>query len=135
MGQAMQKSTLIAAICGSLAAPVHAQVLTGNDLLGACEVQGATVQAGFCLGYIVGVIEGLKLGAAIPLLAARDENSEQEPIDPLTNSFLHMCIPAESENSQSVDIAVKYLRANPDIRHNPARGLILASLREAYPCP
>ena len=45
---------------------VDAQNITGNDLLAACESE-ELAQAGFCVGYIVGVIEGTRWGIAVPM--------------------------------------------------------------------
>lgn len=56
--------------------------------------------------------------------------------------FLHtllggnlICLPTQGiEMGQFVKIAVKFMEDRPAQLHEPARGLILASLQDAFPC-
>jgi hypothetical protein len=56
----------------AFAAAVDAQNLSGNDLLEICNDNSQAAQ-GFCIGYVNGLVEGLKLGAAMPMMRLNQE--------------------------------------------------------------
>lgn len=85
----------------------------GNQLLEACEWNDAEV--GFCVGYIMGVIDTLD-GWAIATkrcLILRPENAQPR---------------------QYVDIVLNELRTHPEKRHFPAVMLVDSAFRSAFPC-
>lgn len=86
---------------------------------------------GFCTGYVVGVVEGMKWGVAVPALMAGQEG---EDINGMISILLQFCSPDAATWSQSIDRVVAYLSENPNERHLPARGLVQNALIEAFPC-
>lgn len=114
--------------------PAIGEVVTGNALFEACENTNVSAAQGFCLGYIVGSMEGLRYGTSLPFVAAGNlaDNSE---LNTTVEVFLGMCPASEVEYGQHRDLVVKYLKANPEIRHQSARALILEAGQKAFPCP
>ena len=126
----MKKIALIACLFSNSAI---AGAVSGNDVYGACEPTASKLQQGFCIGYILGAVEGIRLGGFTMLIASGAEGTVQE-IDDTTSHIQMLCIPSEAENGQIVDISKRYLANNPQSRHDPARSLIFSALREAFPC-
>jgi hypothetical protein len=94
-----------------LALPVNASLSRGNYFSGTDMYAFATsddpVKEALFAGYVSGVI---------------DANTEV------------LCVPAEVTLQHVADITRKYLEQNPDIRHYAARGFVLLSIAEAFPC-
>lgn len=110
----------------------RAQQISGNELYRACQSDGA-VLGGFCIGYLIGTIEGRSAGAFAVLKSSRPD------LDPATgnemiNSILGHCIPQDATNEQLRDVAVKYMSSHPESRHIAARTLVWIAFREAFPC-
>jgi hypothetical protein len=116
------------------ASPVASQTSQGNDLLEACSMPDNLAAEGYCIGYVVGAIEGMKLGAVSVLAFIAPEQSGVEHLDRMSNIALNFCIPADASNRQLVEVVVKYLRENPETRHETARTLIHSALVESFPC-
>jgi hypothetical protein len=86
----------------AIAPAAHSEGMTGNLLLQICTSK----QPGFppyCRGYILGLAEGLEIGA----VGAAD--------------------------SQLQDIVAQWLRANPAERHHSGRKVVWAALSAAFP--
>jgi hypothetical protein len=111
------------------------QNLSGNDLLDICSDDSQAAQ-GFCIGYVNGLIEGLKLGAAVPMMRINQEGGTIPPdeMDALSSQFLGFCLPPEAELGQFRQIILAYLQNTPKDRHESARLLGQIALAEAYPC-
>ena len=109
-----------------------AQTISGNDLLSACET-AADAQQGFCVGYIIGANEGLRLGAATAYIFVEAAPTTEE-INNASDLILGWCALSEVENGQLKDVVVGYLQNHPEIRHESARSLIRSALVEAFPC-
>jgi hypothetical protein len=106
-------------------------MVTGNDLVSACG--GASgEQQGFCIGYIMGVTEGIRLGIGFPFMVEGEMTTEQ--INEISNSLLMYCAIPEVTAAQNVAVVKKYLNDNPDKLHFPARGLLLQAFQVAYQC-
>ena len=130
----MRLAWIVAATVCSSSGAATAQMVTGNDLLSACEgIAANTVQGGFCLGYMVGVNEGLKLGATLPFIISGDTRPPEE-MDVVVSNVLGVCLPTGAEYQQQVDVTIQYLQAHPETRHEPARSLMLQAFQEAFPC-
>jgi len=112
-----------------------ADTVSGNTLHNACNAAGddSAVQFGFCIGYIGGVFDGMKFGAGAVMFQAMPESSAAE-VDQATNSMIGVCVPVNAERAQLVDIVIKFLTENPQMRHESARGLIFQALQRAFPC-
>ncbi len=105
-------------------------------MLEACnsEVPGGA-ELGFCYGFILGSVESQKWGALIGILSVSDEGEfDTDKYDLLSSFALGSCIPPTVENGQVIDIVVRYLRSNPEVRHESARMLIQSALKKAFPC-
>lgn len=103
----------------------------GNSLHEACSSSDAAM-AGFCIGHVIGVIEGIRYGMAVPMWAAGDYSADQ--INQTSDTLLAYCPPDGVENGQYVDVVKQYLQSHPQDRHKPARLLIHVALTEAFPC-
>ena len=126
----MRTISALSAFLGILAAPTLAQTTEGNDLLRACQDAGQA-QQGFCIGWVIGAIEGIRFGVAYPMMMGA---SSADEINDMSNSLLMNCLPDNVENSQYVDVVVRHLERHPEKRHHPARFLALEALQEAFPC-
>ncbi|MCU9839357.1 Rap1a/Tai family immunity protein [Ruegeria sp. WL0004] len=111
-----------------------AEPFSGNDILHACEGGEATVQQGFCFGYVFGAVEGLKWGALIGVVSKSSGEIDSEQFDFLSSAALGFCIPPTVENGQVLDIVVRYLVETPEKRHESARTLIQSALASSFPC-
>jgi hypothetical protein len=86
----------------------HAQFRTGNQLL--TELQSTEViDRMYALGYVVGVTD--------------------------TMLNINHCPPGGMTAGQLSDMTKSYLTNNPQVRHFAADGLVLAMLRQSWPCP
>lgn len=110
--------------------PASAQNLSGNDLLETCSAADPTMQ-GFCVGFIAGLVQGIRYGVAVPMMLG---GSETEEVNRISDSLLMYCPPDAVTNGQYVDLTILYLQENPALRHNPARGLFHNSVMAAFPC-
>lgn len=70
----------------------------------------------YCLGYVAGLTQGAHAA---------------EEIHSVTWIF---CLPQGVTNVQRVRVIRKYISNHPEEAHNPAEGLALQALREAFPC-
>lgn len=119
----------------SLAAslPARADTVSGNDLFSGCTANNDPSQLNFCAGYIIGAVEGMKVGLAWPMMLAGDHKPIEE-INKAVETLLQICAPPEVEYGQYVGVVVKYLGDHPENRHNSARMLIINALQRAFPC-
>lgn len=118
-------------LCALISAPAVSQTVTGNDLAAACSGQSGE-QQGFCVGYIMGVTEGIRLGVGYPFIAEGTKTSEE--INDISNSLLMYCAIADVTSAQNVMVVRKFLQDNPASLHHPARGLMLQAFQAAYQC-
>jgi len=109
-----------------------AQQISGNELYEACQSDNI-VLSGFCIGYIIGQIEGQSFGAFSVLNQIQPAENAEE-INGRIGLFLNHCIPHEASNDQLRDVVLKHLRENPETRHDPARFEVWRALMPAFPC-
>ncbi|WP_458790894.1 Rap1a/Tai family immunity protein [Yoonia sp. MH D7] len=117
----------------SVAQPAKAQTISGNDLHEACTSDDQAMAA-FCVGYLIGQIEGQFLGGLLFSQSAEDD-IDTESFNSLANIAFQHCIPPDVLNSQLRDVVVRYLQDNPATRHETARFLVLEAYRDAFTCP
>ena len=106
-------------------------MVTGNDLIEACGGPSGE-QQGLCIGYIMGVTEGIRLGVGAPFMIAGEMTTQE--INQVSNSLLMYCAIPEVTAAQNVAVVKKYLEENPSQLHFPARGLLLQAFQSAYQC-
>ncbi|QIE54961.1 hypothetical protein G5B40_05545 [Pikeienuella piscinae] len=125
---------LLAFVCSVLLFPTVGitQQIDGNELYETCTDENP-VLAAFCVGYIIGYVEGSPWGAFVVLnrLAPKDDNAVANA---LAREFLGSCPPENASNSQLTDVVKKYLEEHPETRHESARTLIWQAFSEAFPC-
>ena len=92
------------------------QFQNGNQLLEFCEDNGETASTNFCLGYISGTADHLRLTRVA------------------VHSTGGTCLPKTSTPRQLTDVFVKYAKNHPEERHKPAQMLVIGAWREAFPC-
>ncbi len=88
---------------------------SGNTFLDRCSVPAEKMDEitfGLCHGFINGLV-------------ARDVFASDRSI----------CRPSGANNGQLMDVALAYLRANPQYRHIAPGALVAVALRNAFPCP
>jgi len=119
---------LFVAVSLFVASPVMAELgiyfTDGNSLQKNCiETEKETtinnaLPSGLCLGYIRGVSD---------LHSTLSRNLLPKPL---------FCSPKNATAGQLVKIVIKFLNEHPEIMlHEPASGLVLCALIEAFPCP
>jgi Rap1a immunity proteins len=88
--------------------------MTGNEFLRRCQTK--TIEAVQCMGYVRGLADGLILWK----IARQDD----APV----------CIPPQAETQQLLEVAARFIRANPKTRHEEAGMLLGLAFLEAWPC-
>ena len=118
-----------------LATSASSQTVSGNSLAAACSKLDSqvSVEAGYCVGYITGTWEGIKLGVLHTLLISGAQGPAVE-LDDRVNQILGICMPDNVEAGQLVDVVRLSLKDKPATRHFPARTLLNEAFREAFPC-
>ncbi|ETX13276.1 hypothetical protein OCH239_12630, partial [Roseivivax halodurans JCM 10272] len=114
------------------ASEASAQQIDGNELYEACRSENA-VMAGFCIGYIVGQVEGQSWGAFVAseqLMPSVNTQSANKTI----NELVGHCTPDNASNEQLRDVVLAYLSGSPESRHESARVLVWLAMRAAFPC-
>lgn len=89
-----------------------------NDRLDAPEPYNAWA----CLGFVDGVLEGIKTEVAFVHLV-----TGKEPPSPY-------CLPEGVENGQIIRMVLKFIKDHPDEAHKPTVVLILETLEDPFPC-
>ena len=114
------------------ASELHAQQISGNELLETCTSEDQ-VLAGFCLGYIIGYSEGAPWGANVTLYNLDPGGSVSERNKQI-GLFTGSCVPAEASNEQLRDVVIKHIIEHPETRHESARVLVWQAYIKAFPC-
>jgi hypothetical protein len=72
-------------------AEAHAEPFTGNDVYNACQSSDGDVRQGFCWGFILGSVEGMKWGALIGVVASSpsSENLDRSEFDMMSRVRTH----------------------------------------------
>ncbi|WP_425456097.1 Rap1a/Tai family immunity protein [Aliishimia ponticola] len=109
-----------------------AQQISGNDLYTTCTSDNS-VMLGFCIGYIIGNLEGQNWGAFLFSKSAGEDLSTDEFNQAANRAFYH-CVPSSASNEQLRDVVTSYLQNNPATRHESARYLTWQAYQEAFPC-
>ena len=114
------------------ATDLHAQQISGNELLETCTSDNQ-VLAGFCLGYIIGYSEGAPWGANVTLDNLDPDKSVKERNEQI-GLFTGSCVPGEASNEQLRDVVLKHIIEHPETRHESARVLVWQAYIGAFPC-
>lgn len=122
--------SLIFAAFGSVQST--AQPITGNTLHSACNGQ-SDAEAGFCIGYIIGSLDGQRWGAFSTIVGLELADGTSAANDMIARGLRH-CIPPEAPNEQIRDVVLQFLTNNPSMRHESARFLVWFALAEAFSC-
>lgn len=97
--------------------------VTGNLITRICESSQEEVQS-LCVLYFRGLIDGMEIGR---IAVARDLEQDTE--------FLRSFCPAEEvEHQQFIDVVLKYLEDNPEIRHKDVGPYAFVAWHRAFPC-
>ena len=90
------------------ATPANSQGLTGNKLHEFCTNNQMDA---FCSGYIIGAADVLS-----------------------TLSTKRSCVPQGVNGEQVRDVVKRFLRLNPQVRHEPGAQVVAMALSDAFPC-
>lgn len=99
---------------GAVLAEDRLATMSGNYIHTACNSDDIG-ELSACAYYVIGILDGIKL------------------IDTITNNN-KLCIPGAVTNQQIVDVVRDYVRERPEIRHQSASTMVLASLLGQFPC-
>jgi Rap1a immunity proteins len=109
------------ALMGTTPARSGGYFKTGNDLYSSCSTKKGErfyeFEETLCLTYVTAVFDSFSISFGTGAMA---------------RSF---CSPPNSTVVQLRDIAVRFLEVNPQWRDRPAATLVMASFKEAFPCP
>lgn len=101
---------------------IMAEITTGNGFLRVCSDLGekTPMASSYCMGYLSGLTDGMA-------------------VIKVASGYRAYCIPQKDgryapTNGQLLDILLKYIRENPQIRHQSTSALFFKAMREAYPC-
>lgn len=114
------------------ASELHAQQISGNELLETCTSENQ-VFAGFCLGYIIGYSEGAPWGVNVTLYNLDPNKSVSERNEQI-GLFTGSCVPESASNEQLRDVVLKHIIDHPETRHESARVLVWQAYIGAFPC-
>lgn len=127
---------------------------SGNDLLSACAKDDAMLN-GYCLGivagfrrgstlgYISGVVAGVKGAITVANPKSKDDNDLMDAYVNGTYKQLRnvgsgdvTCIPDKATNEQLKDVLVKWLKNNPEQRDKDSGYIMYTAFRDSfgYPC-
>lgn len=120
-------------LCGFALLFIAAQAaaIDGNELYRLCSRDAATYNDGYCLGYIVGVIDG-KGSYTPPMLAG--ETLPAYTVRAAAQTATSFCIPQGATRRQLYDVVMKHLRDGPQFRHLDATIIIESAAVAAFPC-
>lgn len=88
-----------------------------------------------CNGFILGVSSGIELGSLKAGYAAGLPKDDWEPIKRYGQIVAGYCEPERVETKQIVDVVTKFLRQNPEHRHQNAAVVVAMAFTSAFPCP
>src|SRR5882672_4403228 len=110
-----------------LAVPIsRAQTETGNTIQEKCKALNESTdkfKAGFCAGFVSTSQEMLLLWHAVDEGLIRKHPTSAQ-----------VCFPAEVTNGQLVKVFLKYLDEHPESLHEPATGLFIKAMQQAFSC-
>jgi hypothetical protein len=110
----------------ALLLPPSVTQANGNELLSQCSSALKLGQndpnidiagAGFCMGFVIGIKDTLRLAY------------EASP-----DSIIKTCIPREVTGFQAIRVVTKFLENHPEKLHEDEYILSVTALREAFPC-
>lgn len=122
---------MIALFCSTLS-PANAQeAVSTKILLDACssEEEGAK---SMCFMYISGAIDGMLWASDVA--AIQSGETVAKAMREQANTFLGACTPQAVLGKQRYEVALQYMRNNPQRWHEPAVTVIHKALMEAFPC-
>jgi len=118
----------VAATAFVTATPAFADYFNGNTLYEWCSTEPSDPHfqqnQSWCIGYIAGVVDGIKTGNVFGQVIA---GSTAETTDLI-------CMPAEVTLGQVQEVATLYLKNNPATRHDFASVQVLKAVMDAWPC-
>lgn len=115
------------AMSGAMHHDARGGFLTGNELYQNCTAALNTAQMATCLGFVAGFFDGYFFGYGE---ASHFNRSPGTPMVPAT-----FCTRPNITIGQIRDVAVKFLRDNPQSRHLDAETLLTLAFGAAFPCP
>ena len=98
---------------------IRAECIDGNKLLELCTSSGGPTyyqDQAYCAGYLQSINDSL---VTLELAGI---------VQQLT------CVPKQVSLLQMRDVALQYISTRPEVRHATASSLVLAALKQAYPC-
>lgn len=127
----------IVTVAASVTAASAGSFYTGNKIYESCTPNKMT----FILGYSAGVVDKSESDFAAILGLYFDSIVPPGDAVKMEKSFLkhgqavgQFCIPAGVLLSQVGDVFCDYLKSNPASRHLSANVILVAALKQAWPC-
>lgn len=88
---------------------------TGGDLHAACT-GGNSDDRRLCAGYVMAIVD--------VLAQARNERTP-----------VRACVPFNIAQQQAIDVTLRHMQGNAELRRDLASAVVMAALTAAYPCP
>ncbi|TDQ63568.1 hypothetical protein ATL17_1574 [Maritalea mobilis] len=112
--------------------PISSNV-NGNEIYKYCTSE-KTTEITMCMGYLIGLNEGIHLSISIPAIRSLGPDASPEQIQKFGEELLGYCVPDGVTYEQQKDIFVSYLKQYPSVRHEGARLLYYSAFIMAFPC-
>ena len=100
-------------------------IYSGNYWLNQCSDSEDLHKTTFCVGLVVGL--RMMTGTFLAGNTFFEIGGDLIPVQP-------SCEPEGVTNGQVRDVYVAYLKNHPERRHEPAQGLWINAMQEAFPC-
>ena len=107
------------------------QGINANELIRVCDGEYENAEA-ICKMYIWGAIEGMQLGADAS--AFNSGFTEDQAMRDHAETLLGVCDPETVTRRQELEVALQYIRDNPQRWHQSSIVLIYLALVDAFPC-
>ncbi|NIZ11556.1 Rap1a/Tai family immunity protein [Pseudooceanicola sp. HF7] len=117
----------------SAAAPAQAQQFPGQQFLDLCTSADAGSR-GFCIGYLIGIIEGSGLGVSRALSVEEDSTPEAPAIQRRIPATLGYCLPTGTDINTLPGVVIDFAAGKPEAARLPAAALVSDALISKYPC-
>ena len=108
--------------------------ISGEFLLNVCEDRNTPENRTYCLGYVVGLFEGMIFGAGITLNSAGLDFENAEKLNEAIGKVIGFCRPPSLPDDTLIEMLVGFLRQNEQARNSTARAAVWELARARFRC-
>lgn len=106
---------------------------SGNSWLQRCEDVRDNLESGVCIGFLMAIDDGYRLGA-IDSWIAISKSPQSKQLSSYKGAIVAYCTPAGVTLGQRKDIFIRYLKSHPETRQDDGAVLYVRAMAEAFPC-